>query len=233
VIIDPIVAFLDRSVTSYCDASVRGALNPLAQLAEKHRAVILLVRHLNKDNGPHALYRGGGSIGFIAACRLGWLVGRDPRMEERLVLAQTKNNYAPRQPSLAYQLPKDAPRIDWQGPSAWSADDLTLRRECPARRRARDFLRLFLEHGPRPAREIWQASRELGLSEATLKRARKELKIGKQRIHENGKRNDYWLLEGQQLPQDGKSDFPDLDDWLRRWREMYPPRTPLENDVAD
>ena len=136
VIIDPVVAFLDGSVISYSDASVRCALHPLAQLAEKHRAAILLVRHLNKDNGPHALYRGGDSIGFVAACRLAWLAGRDPRMEERLVLAQTKNNFAPRQPSLAYLLPKDAPRIDWQGPSAWNADDLTVRRPCPRDRKS-------------------------------------------------------------------------------------------------
>ena len=92
VVIDPIVAFLDRTVAMNSDASVRRGLNPLAQIAEKHGAAIVLVRHLNKKCGAPALYRGGSSIAFIAACRLAWLVGRDPRMEERLVLAQQKNN---------------------------------------------------------------------------------------------------------------------------------------------
>src|ERR1022692_3252261 len=67
VIIDPIVAFLDRTVMMNSDANVRRALHSLALVAEKHRCVILMVRHLNKDDGPHALYRGGGSIGFVAA----------------------------------------------------------------------------------------------------------------------------------------------------------------------
>src|SRR5439155_26318473 len=75
VIIDPVMAFLDRTVMANSDANVRRALNPLAHLAEKYRCVILLVRHLNKDEGPNALYRGGGSIAFVAACRLAWLAG--------------------------------------------------------------------------------------------------------------------------------------------------------------
>ena len=229
VIIDPIMAFLDRTVMTTRDANVRRALHPLAQLAERRRCVILLVRHLNKDDGPHALYRGGGSIAFVAACRLGWIAGRDPRMEERLVLAQAKNNYAPRAPSLAYKLPKDAPRVDWQGTSVWGADELAARRPRPSRRRARDFLRLFLESGPRTTREIWPASREHGFSRDTLRRAKKDLEITWQRIEQDDQRLDYWLLPGQQVP-GYVSDTPDLDDWLRRWNERYPPRTPLEAD---
>ncbi len=223
VIIDPIMAFLDRSVTPNSDASVRRILDPMAQLAERRRCVILLVRHLNKDDGSHALYRGGGSIGFTAACRLAWLAGRDPRMAERLVLAQQKNNCAPRSPSLAYLLPNDGPRIDWQGPIAWSADELAARRPRPSRRRAREFLRLFLEPGPRLTRDIWIAAAEIGLSESTIKRARRGLDIQCERVVIDGRRDDYWLLPGQQLT-GAPSDTPDLDDWLRKWRQMYPPR---------
>src|SRR5262249_2234903 len=47
-IIDPIMAFLDRSVMTSSDADVRRVLGPLACLADKHRCVVLLVRHLNK-----------------------------------------------------------------------------------------------------------------------------------------------------------------------------------------
>jgi AAA domain len=229
VIIDPIVAFLE-SAAANSDVNVRAALHPLALLAEQRHTAILLVRHLNKLNRGVALYRGAGSIGFVAACRLAWLTGHDPRMEERLVLAQAKNNLGPIQPSLTYALPTDAPRIDWQGPAPWLADDLAKRRPTPARRRARDFLRLFLEHGPRPASEIWPAAHEIGLSDATVKRARRDLKIRRQQCYADGKRNDHWLLAGQQMPAGPRSDTPDLDDWLRKWREMYPSRPDNADD---
>jgi hypothetical protein len=104
VVLDPIMSFLDRSVMSASDASVRRALGPLSALAAKHGCVILMVRHLNKSPSTRGLYRGGGSIGFIAACRLAWLAATDPRNDDRFILAQTKNNYAPRQASLAYEI---------------------------------------------------------------------------------------------------------------------------------
>jgi AAA domain len=104
VVIDPVMAFLDQSVMVNSDQSVRRTLAPLARLARIHRCAVLLVRHLNKQGGFHALYRGGGSIGLLAACRSGWLIGRDPHVPERRILAQVKNNLAGPQPSLAYEL---------------------------------------------------------------------------------------------------------------------------------
>lgn len=227
VIIDPIMAFLDASVLTNTDANVRRALGPLGKLAEKHHCVILMVRHLNKDNGPNALYRGGGSIAFVAACRLAWLVGHDPHMEESLVLAQAKNNFAARQPSLAYHLPADALRVDWQGQSPWNADDLAKYRPSPERRRARDFLRLFLESGPRTAREIYAAAKSNDVAEATLRRAKKDLKIRPVRVYDEGQRKHYWLLPGQHVPDGPATDTPELDDWLKRWRAMYPTRASI------
>src|SRR5262249_26566324 len=104
VVLDPVVAFLDACAFSNSDQGVRRALLPLAGLAARHFCAILLIRHLNKLLGGLALYRGGGSIGFLAACRSGWLVGRDPQEPGRRVLAQVKNNLAPPQPSLAFAL---------------------------------------------------------------------------------------------------------------------------------
>ena len=115
-VLDPVMAFLDASVMANSDQGVRRALAPLARLAVLHRCAVLLVRHLNKHGGTHALYRGGGSIGLLAACRSGWLIGRDPHQPERRVLAQEKNNLAGPQPSLAYELQVHAdtpPTIAW------------------------------------------------------------------------------------------------------------------------
>ena len=67
-----------RMIATGSDQSMRRALSPLSQLADTHRCAILMDRHINKTGGVHALYRGGGSIGLVGACRSAWLVAPDP-----------------------------------------------------------------------------------------------------------------------------------------------------------
>lgn len=76
VIVDVLSAFLHGSVDSYRDQDVRGALMPLARLAERTGATVVVLRHLSKSGGANPLYRGGGSIGIIGAARVGLLVVR-------------------------------------------------------------------------------------------------------------------------------------------------------------
>jgi hypothetical protein len=165
-----------------------------------------MLRHLNKEGGGQALYRGLASIAFVAACRIAWLIGADPRVPRRFVLSQSKNNLDPPQPNLAYTIgsdgPRAAPRVEWLGVSPWSGADLL---DVPTargreRRRAAEFLAAFLRDGPRPAHAIFAAARPLDLNERTLRRAAVDLDIRKQRV--GGGRKDqttYWLLPGQQL----------------------------------
>jgi len=82
IVIDPIMAFL--GVDSNGDQKVRGALTPLKSFAEKTGVAVVLVRHLTKRGGVHALSRGTGSIGIIAATRSALLVGRSPDEPKRL-----------------------------------------------------------------------------------------------------------------------------------------------------
>jgi hypothetical protein len=207
VVIDPIMAFLERSVQTGNDASVRRALSPLAQLAARQGCAVLLVRHLNKSGGRRSLYRGGGSIGIVGACRCGWLVARDPCDPERRVLAQVKNNLAPPQPSLAFrvqELSAGAPVLSWLGPSLWSADQLlaeetrTLPRDSVVQR-ACDFLETVLADGARTSREMGTLAQQQGLSVRTLERAKRALGIRSVRVRADGKQLSYWLLPGQQL----------------------------------
>lgn len=54
-VLDPIAAFLDASILSSNDQSVRRALAPLARLARRRHCAIQFVRHLNKGGGSRAL----------------------------------------------------------------------------------------------------------------------------------------------------------------------------------
>jgi RecA-family ATPase len=102
-VMDPVVSFLDKSVATHNDQSVRAALGLLAGMAAEERCAVLLVRHLNKER-QRSLYRGGGSIGFLAAVRCAWLVAPDPRQAGVRVVAQVKNNLKALQPSLTYAI---------------------------------------------------------------------------------------------------------------------------------
>jgi hypothetical protein len=233
-VIDPIMAFLDPCIQSGNDPSVRRALAPLARLAEKHGTVILLVRHLNKSLGRSPIYRGGGSIGFLAACRSGWLIARHPQQPECCVLAQVKNNLAPPQPSLAYRVESGAPAalsLSWLGPVEWTAaQSLAAAARASGRpspcARAREFLGSFLKDGPRTSRDIWTEARRQGLTRRTLERVKRELAIRSARVWADGKRASYWLLPGQELPKSEGSEH-DLEQWLAPLRERFPPPTPL------
>jgi hypothetical protein len=236
VIIDPIVAFLDPVVQVGNDSSVRRALVPLADLAEQHQCAMILVRHLNKTGGHHAMYRGGGSIGFLAACRSGWLVGVLPRQPHQRVLAVIKNNLAPPQPSLKYEvIARDGqlPTVHWLGPCALNAGQLLCASDRTFLRlnHAKEFLTLLLKDGARRVPEIWAAAEEERVTKSTLKRAKKDLKITSRKIYVDKVQRNYWLLPGQNLPPDLQAlwDEVDLEPWLAPVRDKMPEATPLDD----
>ena len=80
------------------DHSLRPTLTALKQLAERTGVAVLVIRHMNKRNGESALYRGGGSVAFVAAARSALIVGHCPDDPDTRVLASVKLNVG-RQPS--------------------------------------------------------------------------------------------------------------------------------------
>ena len=95
VVFDPLVAHLPAKVNSWQDQSLRGALAPLAALAQELGTAVLLIAHLNKGRDADPLRRLGGSIGLAAAARSLLLLARDPDDPEgetgaRRVLAHAK-----------------------------------------------------------------------------------------------------------------------------------------------
>jgi hypothetical protein len=238
-VIDPIVAFLDRGIQVFNDQSIRRALRPLADLAARHHCVALLIRHLNKLLGSRALYRGAGSIGLTGACRSVWLLDSDPDEPDRYVMAQVKNNLAPHQPSLTYRIHAHdgaLPTLEWTGTSPLTAAEVLARGGSRLAlpgpgEEAAVFLRAFLADGPRATADIWPAALEEGLNVRTVQRARDKLKIKFARAKTAGKTLTYWLLPGQKLA-DGLppgSGHDDLSDLFAPLREKYP-TTPLDED---
>jgi hypothetical protein len=75
---DPISDFLDESINSHNDASVRRALRPLNGVLNRTGCAGLAIRHMNKDSKQEARFRGGGSVAFANRARVHLLAARMP-----------------------------------------------------------------------------------------------------------------------------------------------------------
>jgi RecA-family ATPase len=142
VVVDVLMAYLSGDVNAHRDQDVRSVLARLAAMADRTRAAVIVLRHLNKATGGPAIYRGGGSIGISGAARSALVVGRDPDDESRLVLAVVKSNLAATAPSLAYRIVdrSGVAAIDWEGASDLTASQLLVIHRPIARRSARGSL---------------------------------------------------------------------------------------------
>jgi hypothetical protein len=179
VIVDPIAALL-AGVDAHRDSEIRSSLQPLADFAESFGVAVLAIAHLNKREAERALYRVGGSIGFVGLARSVLLAAIDPE-DGRRAIAPLKCNLAAMPAPIEY-------RIDDEGVFWWRppADDLTadrlLRSARPdkdggALQEAKAFLREVLAEGPRHAVDVEALAEEHQVADATLKRARKALGV--------------------------------------------------------
>ena len=201
VVVDPLMAFLSGETNSHRDQDVRRALAPLAGLAERTGASVLVVRHLNKAAANNPLYRGGGSIGIIGAARMAFVVGKDPQDEDRRVVAPTKNNLAMPPESLMFGLEEaegGSVRVNWLGRSELSARDILAtpqdQEHADARSEAVEFLSEVLADGPVAASRVKEEAEDAGISERTLARAKKTLGVMSYREGETGGRGKgQWL----------------------------------------
>jgi len=204
-IVDVLMAYLPSGTDSHKDQDIRRVLSRLSTLADSTGCTVLLVRHLNKAKGGDPMYRGGGSIGIVGAARAGMLVAKDPDDEDVRVLACTKSNLGPEPEGLTYRL-TDADahgvaRVQWLGVSthdarALLADHAEDAAERPERDEAVAWLEDHLtEQGRVLSRDVKSAAQKERITERTLKRAAKELRVVY--TEEGFPRRTFWCLPGQ------------------------------------
>jgi hypothetical protein len=150
------------------------------------------VRHIGKTQRAKALYAGLGSIDITVNMRSVLFLGQDPDTKARRILAHSKSNHASLGPSLAYLIRTverelftadggsvlvEAPRLDWDGRSELSADDLAAppavdEEDKSALDQAREFLTELLHDGPVLYDDVIKAMKSSGIALMTLKRAK-------------------------------------------------------------
>jgi hypothetical protein len=196
VVIDPLMAFLGADIDSHRDQDVRRAMHMLKGLAERTGACIVVVRHLTKDTGKKAVYRGGGSIGIIGAARTAFLIAKDPEDENRRILACTKSNVSREPPALAYFLEEDPAlqvgRVRWDGAAEFTADELVHAGSEQASKKfdTIEFLQAQVEDGPRLVNDVKEAAKAAGISWTTIERCKEAAGVESRRRAFGG---PWWL----------------------------------------
>ena len=198
VVIDPVACFLEGNMQN--DQSVRKALGPLSEMADRHNLAVVLVRHLTKNGRGNPLYRGAGSIGIIGAARSGLIVGDDPSRDDKYehVLAHYKGNRGSAG-SLAYRTVRrndGTITIRWLQSSNCEADDIVAavpKHERTALQEALEVLAEILSDGPLPAKEVVQLATDAQVSKRTLLRAKAKLGVKSRKV--GGGPNAGWLWE--------------------------------------
>ena len=191
IIIDPLNSHLSQKYKVENDQHMKAALQPLTNLAQAKGIPILAVRHLTKAKAGQALLAGLGSIGIIGTARAGYIVGPDPDGSGDRIFACSKMISAPKPKSLRFKIVSATvkssdgtdiatSKIEWLGDSPHTADDLCKPKNAsagPALAAAIEFLKDQLAEGHAPAKQLLDAAVEVGLSKASIYRAKHELGV--------------------------------------------------------
>lgn len=179
-VIDPIIAFVGKKDTDKA-SQVRELLSPLVAMAERYSMAVIIVRHLNKGNAK-ALYRGQGSIDFMAACRSAFIIAEDSEEPGRRIMAHVKNSLGPKTPSLSFYI--DDAGFRWGEEVAVTAEEVLEASQQGSRERGRaqldaaqQFLSETLTRGAMASNDVKDKATKAGISNATLWRAKEALGI--------------------------------------------------------
>jgi len=194
VIIDPISSYLGSKVDSHVNASVRGVLEPVSEMAARLRIAFVAITHQPKGTGTAAIHRFIGSVAFVAAARSAHLVISDPEDKDRRLFLPVKNNLAPLGKGLAFRLEQRlvgdpdraivASSVVWESePVTISADqalqatDAQAAGQVPAGAEAEGFLVDLLGSNSVPVTQIKMEATAAGIAWATVRRAKDRLGV--------------------------------------------------------
>jgi len=198
VIIDPMSAYVgvgkaNTSMTS----DVRGFLKPLTDLAAKKKICLLGIMHFNKKaDVTNAMLRIADSLAYVAAARHVYVVVDDPETEDQRLFVKAKNNLSTDKKALSYMtgarnvgVDPDTKKEIWAPYVEWGAKHVEItatdamqaeaggNQSRHARREATEFLKDRLTDGPVKQKDIAEEAEANGVTKATLRRAKQELKI--------------------------------------------------------
>jgi putative DNA primase/helicase len=172
-------------VDIYRATEVAAILIPLVAIAEELRVTIIGVMHLNKQDAANILYRVQASVAFVGSARSVIAFAPDPDLNktESRILCHIKANYSEKGPCQEIHITdkKGIGHAEWQGESDLKATDVFGKPRSASEgkkiREAEDFIMEMMIDGEMPSNEIFDEADSRKISERTLNRAKKNLRI--------------------------------------------------------
>lgn len=183
IVLDPWVSYLAPGLSPYSEPDVRCALEPLGEMADEEKILIICIRHPTKARGGRAIYRGAGSLGISAVARVILWTEEDRKNPGKFVLSQSKNSMGPVSASISYHLKSalGSVLVDYLGEIDQTASDPISAAEEAARfslfEQACRLVKEALSGGEKPAKEILAEARVNGISESTLHAAKSAMGV--------------------------------------------------------
>jgi hypothetical protein len=199
----------------------RPVLDAVRRLCKRYGCTPLYVRHNGKSERRKAMHTALGSIDITAHMRSELTIYKDPDVPSRRILAHTKSNgcYGPSMqfnlvgvPYTVLHHDEDGKesltvedvRVDWDGRSEWTSDDLNARESVhgndtaeanTALDEARAFLLEMLKDGPQLVDEIHAQAKQAGITASTLRRgkAKEKIKARRQPTDDKGYTKSPWV----------------------------------------
>lgn len=179
VLFDPLQSFLRDDVIMGSRNQMRNMLNPLIRICQEYETTAIVICHSNKGKNVYGRKRLADSGDIWDIARSVFICGNADN--ETFYLSHEKNNYGARQKTLLYTLDKG--RVNVKGFSDKRDYDFVIGEEthgkgAPALEEAKVFIleQLHTNNNSMLVKDLEEAADVMGISKATLKRARKALK---------------------------------------------------------
>ena len=203
VVIDPIGSYMGTGANADKDTEVRAVLAPLAALASRSDAAVLIVAHTRKAQASHADDAVMGSRAFTGIARSVLHLMPDPDDPSRRLLLPGKSNLSAASGGLAFTIGGEPARVRWSDvPVTMTAADVLASgsggSDGGAFNDACEWLRDVLCGGPVPSAELRRLAKEDGLAWRTVERAKPSVGVQSGRIeYDDDKPWACWLGTGQ------------------------------------
>jgi archaellum biogenesis ATPase FlaH len=192
-VLDPIQAFIPSEGDMLSATKMRGVMRRLAKVAEKNKCAVVLVGHMNKAGGKN-LYRGLGSIDIAAIARSILMIERDAHNPQVRYMFTVKSNLTYEGCAIGFMFD---PKIGFQWIGRCNVNQIINddnSHSLNKKEQAKEFLHTLLSVQDIPSTNLYQQMSEIGISERTVRKAKKEMNIQAYK-----KKNVwYWHLKSEQ-----------------------------------
>lgn len=195
VVIDPIQSYVDNPADLLVTGKLRKVLRKIELWAKTYDCAIVLVSHLNKNEGTKNLYRNLGSIDLVATARSVLQIEKDNDNPNHRIVHQIKNNIGPIGNDIHFEIdPQRGFRwlMDCEHEKVEEASQNNIVDNIPKTKQelAAVVLKKLLTNGAVESREIQHVLNQYGIGNKTMQNVKTALGIKSYRKM----RKWYWVM---------------------------------------